>query len=65
VNSNDDTKTAELISTAEVAEMLGLTPRALAKWAAKGHGPQRYLLTPRCARYKRHEVLEWIEKSAG
>ncbi len=65
VNDSDDTKTAEFISTAAVAELLGITPRAVVKWAAKGYGPQRYLLTPRCARYKRQEVLDWVEKKAG
>lgn len=45
---------------AKVAAMLGLTPRALEYWRAKGKGPRWIRLGNRNIRYRRSDVRAWL-----
>lgn len=54
-----------MASAKEVASKLGVTDRTLLNWHRRGIGPTRYILSPRCARYKLSEVHDWISKCAA
>lgn len=60
-----DARFAGFMSSAEVAEKLGVTPKTLTNWARKGIGPKRYNFSSRLSRYKVDDVLEWIESNAA
>lgn len=61
MSNNIDARTEGFISTSEVAQLFGVTPRTMSNWANKGYGPKRYMFTPRCARYKVEDVKQWID----
>ena len=51
----------QLLRQEDVAKILDLSPRTLEAWRHKGGGPRYLSLTPRCVRYRRRDLLEWIE----
>ncbi|MEQ8508077.1 MAG: helix-turn-helix domain-containing protein [Rhodospirillaceae bacterium] len=52
----------QLLNENEAARMLGFTIRALQNWRVRGGGPQFVKLSKRSVRYRRRDLLEWINK---
>ena len=57
-----DTEGQQLLRQAEVARILNLSPRTLEAWRHRGGGPRYYLLNPRCVRYRRSDLIEFLEE---
>lgn len=49
-----------LITTAEVALLLGVEPRTLQAWRQRHVGPAAVHLSPRVVRYRVGEVRAWL-----
>ena len=54
-----------LWTSREVAEALKVTPSTLCRWRATGKGPRVYWLSPDSPRYRRSDVLSWLEEVAA
>ncbi len=54
----------EFISAEQASAVTGLTTAALSQLRFRGGGPTFYKPTARTVRYKRSEVIAWIEASA-
>jgi hypothetical protein len=52
-----------LIRTAQAALLLGVEPRTLASWRSRHVGPAVVRLSPRVIRYRRGDVLAYIERA--
>ncbi len=52
-----------LLTGREAAELLRLSQRTLERYRAAGTGP-RYAALGRAIRYRRGDVLAWVERSA-
>jgi len=50
----------KILRAKEVAEMTGVTTRALHHWRQTGQGPAFLRLSRKCVRYERVEVERWI-----
>jgi Helix-turn-helix domain len=50
-----------LLSEAQSAEFLGVTPRALQAWRQRGGGPSFVRISSRCVRYRRRDLIAWAE----
>ncbi len=57
----DDCKRSPLLTEAEAAEILGVTPDCLRGWRRKKYGPQWVRLSHRCVRYQSEDLSDWIE----
>jgi excisionase family DNA binding protein len=57
----DHTATGGFLTIEEVADLLDKVPATVRALARRGEGPQVYRLGRRLVRFKRSEVLEWIE----
>ena len=51
----------QLLRQDEVAKILDVSPRTLEAWRHRGGGPRYLKLTERCIRYRRRDLLEWVE----
>lgn len=49
-----------LLTTAEAAKLLALSPRSLEGLRLRGGGPPFYKPRPRMIRYAEDELLEWV-----
>ena len=49
----------ELLTTAEAADYLDLSPSTLAHWRRTGCGPRFYKFSSRAFRYDLDELVEW------
>ncbi len=56
--------TGDYIQPEDVAELTGMSLKALGYLRWHGGGPRFYKPTPRTILYKRAEVLAWLEASA-
>lgn len=57
-----DSRLAEPMMTAnEVAEMIRVTPNALGVMRFRGYGPNYIRISPHCVRYRRADVLAFID----
>lgn len=54
-----------LWTSREVADALKVTPSTLCRWRATGKGPRVYWLSPDSPRYRRSDVLAWLEEVAA
>jgi predicted DNA-binding transcriptional regulator AlpA len=45
----------------QAAAFLGVTVRALQKWRVTGSGPRFVRISSRCIRYRRRDLIAWIE----
>lgn len=54
-----------MLTSAQVAEALGVTPSTLSRWRAQGVGLRVYWLGKSCPRYREEDVLEWLERNAA
>lgn len=54
----------ELATRAQVAEYTQTSIPSLARWAAEGRGPRSVRLGSSAVRYRREDVMSWIESAA-
>lgn len=54
----------ELLSIAQAAVAIGVSIDTLRRWAAKGSGPP-HLRVGRAIKYRRVDLLTWIEQQAA
>ncbi len=54
----------ELLTTDQLAAWLGVSPDFLEIGRHKGYGPDYLRLGPRCIRYTRGKVREWLQQRA-
>jgi predicted DNA-binding transcriptional regulator AlpA len=52
--------TAEMLTTQQVADILGVTRWTLAYWRAQRTGPPFMLITRGCVRYQRAALETWL-----
>lgn len=52
----------EFLMSEEVAERLRVSPATLCRWRQAGQGPRVTRMSKTCPRYRRSEVLAWLEK---
>jgi predicted DNA-binding transcriptional regulator AlpA len=50
-----------LLSERDAATILGLTPRTLQAWRARGDGPAFVRISSRCVRYQASALDNWIQ----
>ena len=51
----------ELLKEEDAAEFLGVSVRTLQGWRFKGGGPKFIKISHRAIRYRRKDLIEWIE----
>lgn len=56
-----DTDPDALFTESQAAAFLKFTPRALQMWRYRGGGPQFVKISSRAVRYRRRDLLEWVE----
>ena len=54
-----------LMTTIETAELLGCSVSFLEIGRMRGYGPRKVVLSPKMVRYRRRDVLEWVQKRAA
>jgi predicted DNA-binding transcriptional regulator AlpA len=54
-----------MLTSAQVAETLGVSPSTLCRWRAQGVGPRVYWLGKASPRYREDDILEWLERNAA
>ncbi len=52
----------QLLNEHDAARMLGFTIRALQNWRVRGGGPQFVKISKRSVRYRRRDLLAWVNK---
>jgi len=52
---------SELLTTAEAARLLNIGTRTLWRWSHSGRAPRPLTLSGRCVRFRRAELLAWLE----
>ena len=52
----------EFLKPIEAAKILNVSISTLNRWAAEKHGPQRFNIGRRVVRYRRVDVLRFIEQ---
>lgn len=53
---------AGCVDSEDVARILGVSVRTVEGWRSQGLGPPWLVVTPRCVRYQRARLLEWIRR---
>ena len=51
----------DLLDTAELADLFGVSKQWAEIGRSRGYGPTFVRLGPRCIRYRRKDVLQWLE----
>jgi len=49
-----------LLSTKEVASIIGVCPRVLRRWNFRGEGPKPIIQTPRVIKYDPRDIEAWL-----
>ena len=55
----------QMLTTAQVAEALGVDPSTLSRWRSQGIGPRVFWLGKASPRYREVDVLEWLERNVS
>lgn len=55
----------DYMTSAEVAEMLRISPSTLCRWRQTGRGPRVTWLSSSCPRYRRSDVESWLHTVAA
>lgn len=55
----------EFLTTREVATALKVAPSTVCRWRAAGLGPRVFWVAPASPRYKRADVLAWLDRIAA
>lgn len=58
----NETELDNLIKEREAADMLCYTVRALQNWRCRGGGPKFIKVSGRSVRYRRRDLLAWIDE---
>lgn len=53
--------TGPLLTPEQVAEICNVAPDTVLRWRLRGAGPKFLKVNPRCFRYRREDVNEWLE----
>jgi predicted DNA-binding transcriptional regulator AlpA len=61
VHASDPLYLDRLVNEREAADFLGYTTRALQNWRVRGGGPKFVKISARSVRYRRRDLMEWIE----
>lgn len=56
---------AELLTTAEAAEFLDLSPSTLTMWRRRSVGPRYFKFSSRSYRYRRADLESWISQAVN
>lgn len=59
------TMTDDLMTSDEVAAWLRVSTSTLCRWRQDGKGPRVLWLSDTCPRYRRTDVLAWLDRSAA
>jgi predicted DNA-binding transcriptional regulator AlpA len=51
-----------LLTEKQAAHFLGFSSRTLQSWRFRGGGPLYVSVSPRCVRYRREDLRQWIEE---
>ncbi|MCZ6622909.1 MAG: helix-turn-helix domain-containing protein [Deltaproteobacteria bacterium] len=51
-----------LLTEREAADFLGVTSRCLQAWRYRGGGPKFVRISSRCIRYRKSDLVEWVEE---
>lgn len=62
--ANHENVEREFLTEREVATLLAVKPETLAVWRHRRVGPPFVRLGPRTPRYRRSEVLAWVDEKA-
>lgn len=62
---NEADRLPEFLTTREVAAALKIAPSTVCRWRAAGLGPRVFWVAPASPRYKRADVLAWLEQVAA
>ena len=55
----------EFLTTEEVAAWLKVAPSTVCRWRLAGKGPRVVWLSPSLPRYRRDDVMVWLDKVAA
>lgn len=55
----------EFLTTGELAKALKVTPSTLCRWRSSGVGPRVHWLGKHTPRYRRSDVMSWLETVAA
>ncbi|MCB9892723.1 MAG: helix-turn-helix domain-containing protein [Planctomycetes bacterium] len=58
------TNIPDLLTSAEAATIIGVSNETMFRWRKDGQGPAYVQPTPRVVRYRREDVLAFIEQGA-
>lgn len=61
MHTTTDTNPDQLMTETEAAEVLCYSVRALQNWRHRGGGPRFVKVSSRSVRYRRSDLLAWIE----
>jgi excisionase family DNA binding protein len=54
-----------MLNRQEAADFLGVTPQTMLRWDNKGIGPKFYRLGKRIIRYKKSDLMAWLESQSS
>jgi predicted DNA-binding transcriptional regulator AlpA len=57
--------TDEFLTTEEVATWLKVAPSTVCRWRLAGKGPRVVWLSPSLPRYRRDDVVVWLDQAAA
>jgi len=55
----------KMLTSTELAKILGVAPSTLCRWRAQGVGPRVHWLGVATPRYREDDVREWLERVAA
>ena len=61
MNQPDEILSDGGLSEGVAGKLIGVTGHAMRKWRQLGIGPEYIRISPRCVRYRRHDILRWLE----
>jgi predicted DNA-binding transcriptional regulator AlpA len=50
-----------LLTKTQAGPLCGVDGRTMDNWRWRGFGPPHVRVSPRCIRYRRSDILDWIE----
>jgi len=56
---------AELITSTEMADMLGVTYQTIYNWRQAKYGPKPVFLSAKAIRYRLEDVEQWVKDNEG
>ena len=56
-----DTTTSDMLNQREAAKLIGVSPFTMNGWRHRRTGPPFIRISSRCVKYRRADVLAWLE----